>query len=372
MKILYIANARIPTEKAHGIQIMKMCEALGMENDLELVIPIRINWIKKNAFEYYGIEKNFKIKKFPCIDLIPFDKLLGHLALWIESLTFFAFSFFYIIFKKTDIIYTRDKFFLGLAFFKNNLIFEAHTFPKNYFLYSWFFKRTKAVISITKQLKNLFEKQGIKPEKILVSSDGVDLNQFDIKENKEECRKKLNLPLNKKIVLYTGHLYLWKGADVLAQASRFLKDNIAVYFVGGTKKHVQEFRQKYSASRIKIMGHQPYGQIPLWLKSADVLILPNSAKQKISHWTSPIKMFEYMASKRPIVASDIGSIREILNENNVFLVEPDNPEKLAQTIKNALENANFSNKMLNQAFQDVQVYTWQERARNILKFCKKS
>ncbi len=368
MKILYIANARIPTEKAHGIQIMKMCEALGMGNDLELVIPRRINWIKKNAFEYYGIEKNFKIKKFPCIDLIPFDKLLGHLALWIESFTFFAFSFFYIIFKKTDIIYTRDKFFLGLAFFKNNLVFEAHTFPKNYFLYSWFFKRTKAVISITKQLKNLFVEKGVRPEKIFVSADGVDLKQFNIKESKEGCREKINLPLDEKILLYTGHLYKWKGADVLVQASKFLKNNIAVYFVGGTKKHVREFKEKYSDLDINIVGHKPYSQMALWLKSADLLVLPNSAKQKISHWTSPIKMFEYMASKRPIIASDIPSIREILNENNAFLVKPDNPRKLAEAIANALETPVFSDKISNQAFQDVQAYTWQKRAENILKF----
>jgi len=370
MKLIYIANARIPTEKAHGIQIIKMCEAFSRtNNELELVIPRRINWIKQNPFEYYGVEKNFKIKKVICLDLIPFDKYLGHLALWIESLTFFSFSFFYILFKKVDIVYTREKFFLAFVFFKKNFIFEAHAFPNNYFLYSFFLKRLKAIVVITKELKNLFVKHGISAEKILIAPDSVDLEQFNIKESKEECRNKLTLPLEKKIVLYSGHLYKWKGVDVLAEASKFLAKHIEIYFIGGTEKHIKDFQNKYLNSNIKVIGHRPYSEIPYWLKSADILILPNSAKQEISkHWTSPIKLFEYMASKRPIIASDLPSIREILNKNNAFLVEPDSPKKLAEAIKNALENSIFCDKLSKQAFKDVQAYTWQKRTQNILKF----
>ena len=82
-------------------------------------------------------------------------------------------------------------------------------------------------------------------------------------------------------------------------------------------------------------------------------------------------MFEYMASKRPIMASDLPSIREILNENNSILVEPDNPEVLAEGIKNALENFEFSASIANQAFQDIQNYTWQKRVKKILEFIYK-
>src|SRR3989344_5357604 len=136
MKILYIANARIPTEKAHGIQIMKMCEAFGNEKALvELVLPRRFNWINEDPFGYYGIKRIFKITKLPCLDFIVFDKYIGHLGLWAESLTFSISVFFYILFRKEDIFYTRDTLLMPLAIFKKNLIFETHTFPKNYFLY---------------------------------------------------------------------------------------------------------------------------------------------------------------------------------------------------------------------------------------------
>ena len=92
MKIIYLANARIPTEKAHGIQIMKMCEAFSdADAKILLLIPRRINWIKEDPFEYYGIKKNFRIKKLPTIDLIPLDFILGNLALWIQAISFFSF-----------------------------------------------------------------------------------------------------------------------------------------------------------------------------------------------------------------------------------------------------------------------------------------
>jgi glycosyltransferase involved in cell wall biosynthesis len=378
MKLIYIVNARIPTEKAHGIQIMQMCAAFSSHNvEVELILPKRFNPIKEDPFEYYGIERNFKIKKLPCLDLIILDKYIGHLGLWIEAISFSISAFFYLLFtsnlkhQTSNLIYTRDKFFLPLVLFKKNLIFEAHAFPNNYFLYSPFLKKLKGIIVITQKLKDLFVKKGIAENKILVAPDAVDLEKFDIKETQVECRKKLNLPLDKKIVLYTGHLYGWKGATVLLKAARnfqFPISNFQFIFVGGTEKDIKDFRQKaQNLNNVMIVGHRPHSEIPYWLKAADVLVLPNSGKEEISkHWTSPIKMFEYMASKRPIVASDLPSIREILNEGNAILVKPDDPEDLARGIKMALENKNLAEKISARAYQEVQNYTWENRAKKIL------
>ncbi len=370
MKLIYIANIRLPTEKAHGIQIIEMCEAFAkIGHEVKLIVPQRFNKIKKDPFEYYGAEQNFEIKRLPCLDLIPLDKYIGHLGFWIESVTFYLFTLLHLFFKKADIIYTRDKLFLFYAFFKKNLIYEAHGFPQKYFFYHLFFKRLKGIVVITQKLKNLFVKQKISSDKILVAPSGVDLEKFNIEDTQEECRRRLNLPLGKKIVLYTGHLYKWKGVQVLAESSQFLPEDVEIYFVGGTEEHIKKFKIYCSQLNVHIMGHKPHDEIPYWLKAADVLIFPSSDKDKREkYWTSPLKIFEYMASKRIIVSSDLPSIREILNENNAFLVKSDNPEKLAEGIKNALKNLNFSAKTLNQAFQDVQSYTWQKRTENILNF----
>lgn len=375
MKLIYVANARIPTEKAHGIQIMEMCSAFAKEKlEVELILPNRVNKIKKDPFEYYGKEGNFKIKKLPCLDLIILDKYIGMLGLWMESLTFLISVFFYTIFKKADVIYTRDKFFLPFNLIKKNIIFEAHAFPKNYNLYSFFLKRVRGIVVITQKLGEFFIVRGIDKAKLLVLPDGVDLAEFDVKNTQEHCgdRKKLGLPLDKKIVLYSGHLYEWKGAGVLLETARkFLEESGPQFiFIGGTKKDVFKFRQKaLNLNNVMIVGHRPHSEIPYWLRAADVLVLPNSAKEDISKfWTSPMKMFEYMASGRPIVASDLPSLREVLNENNSVLVEPDSPKKLSEGIKKILDNPELAERISGQALRAVQDYTWPKRANKILKF----
>ena len=76
MKIIYIANARIPTEKAHGVQIMKMCQAFAkIGNKVTLVLPRRRNPIIADPFEYYVVSQSFNIIKLPTIDLVFLGKI---------------------------------------------------------------------------------------------------------------------------------------------------------------------------------------------------------------------------------------------------------------------------------------------------------
>ncbi|MFH1575568.1 MAG: glycosyltransferase family 4 protein [Candidatus Nealsonbacteria bacterium] len=371
MKIIYIANARIPTEKAHGIQIMKMCEAFALNNDVELILPMRFNPIKDGPFFYYGVEKKFRIKKMPCFDLIRFHRYLGNFGLWLETVTFFFFLFFYLVFKKADIFYTRDRLLLPLAIIKKNFVFEAHTFPRNYFLYAVFLKKLKGIVTITQKLKESFMERGFKQDNIFTAPDGVDLVKFDIKETKDECRKLLCLPNDKKIVLYTGHFYKWKGVEILIEASKLLPEDAKVYLVGG----VAEDREKYEKliqgikQKIQMIGHRPHQEMPYWLKAADALVLPNSGKEDISkYWTSPMKLFEYMASGRPIVASGLPSIKEILNADNAVLVRPDDSEDLARGIIEVLQNQSLSDKISEKALIDARQYSWAKRAQKIINF----
>lgn len=223
------------------------------------------------------------------------------------------------------------------------------------------------MVVITQKIKELFIKKGISPNKILVAPDGVDIEMFDVRCSTFEARERLGLPRDGKIVLYAGHLYKWKGVQTLAEASQYLPGNTETYFVGGTREDIKKFKIRNSKLKINVVGDKPHYEIPYWLKAADVLVLPNSGKEDISRvWTSPLKMFEYMASKRPIVASNLPSIQEILNGRNAVLVEPDSPEKLAAGIKEILENYQLAEKISADAFKDVQGYSWSKRVKNIL------
>ncbi|MBU1176936.1 MAG: glycosyltransferase [Patescibacteria group bacterium] len=366
-KLIYIANARMPTEKAHGIQITKMCEAFAIQGlEVELVLPWKFNKIKKSIFEYYDVKRNFKIKKIFSLDLVPLN--IPRICFWIQSLTFSISVFFYLLFKKIDIIYSRDSFTLFLlSFFKKNLICEIHNFPKNFFLHKRVFKKTKAIIVITNGLKDSLIKKCIDENKILVAPDGVDLDKFDIDISKEEARKKLNLPLDKKIVMYIGLFDKWKGHNTLLQASKLFNEETILVMIGGTEEQVKKLKKEYP--NVFFLGYLPYIDLPINQKAADVLVIPNSGKTAISkYYTSPLKLFSHMVSQRPIVASNLPSLREILNENNAILVEPDNPQTLVDGIELALKETNFADKILIQAYKDAQSYSWERRVKNILKF----
>ena len=224
---------------------------------------------------------------------------------------------------------------------------------------------------ITRGLKDKLIAMGIKENKIFIAPDGVDLNDFNLTATKEKCREKLNLPLNKKLVLYAGHLYKWKGVETLALASKFLPPDILIVIVGGIKWYLSNFKKfikKNDLKNVLVLGHKDYSQIPYFLKSADCLILTGTQDSEVSRsHTSPMKMFEYMASKTPIVASDLPSFREVLNKNSAVFVEADNPEKMAEGIRNVLNNAEFAKRISEQAYVDVQQYTWDKRAARILE-----
>lgn len=377
MKILYLANIRLPTEKAHGIQIMKTCEAFAdLGHKVELAVPWRTNGIKKDPFGYYGLKRNFEIKRLPSLDFVG---KFGRIGFWIQSLTFAESACWYSLFKKTDIIYSRDELPLfNLSFFRKNIFWEAHTHRHN-FIIKRLLKKCAGMVSITEGLKDFYAKKVADREKIFVAPDGVDLDKFGIGLNKKECRGKTGLPQNKKIIMYSGHLYDWKGATTLLEAARLFQsqnlqaENLFV-FVGGTKKDVEIFKSKagnMNLDNVLILGHKAHGDIPYYLKAADILVLPNRGDDEVSaKYTSPIKLFEYMAAGKPIVASDLPSIREILNQNNAILVEADNPQSLAKGVETVLRDLDLSDKIKDKALEDAKEYSWLKRGEKIISFLK--
>ena len=369
-KLLYILNQRMPTEKAYGIQVANMCSAFAAQGcAVELVIPARNTRLKDNLYSYYGVPETFAVRRISTLDFyLPgiLDRLAFLGKQWLSAWKLVRHA----LEQKPDIIYTRDESVAWLASWTiRKLCFEAHTFSRNRMLvYRRLRKLGVRVIVINNALKREFEKIGMLSELILVSPDGVDISKFDIPITQEAARQKVELPLTDKIVMYTGHLFPWKGANVLAQAAREFPGVLFV-FVGGMPVDVENFRKQFGGQpNIRIIGQRPYTQIPYYLKAADVLVLPNTSGEAISKsYTSPLKLFEYMASNRPIVASDLSSIREVLNEQNAYIVKPDDPCTLANGIRQALSDSD-SVKLTKKARSDVEQYTWSIRAAGVISF----
>lgn len=384
MKIIYISHWRFPSEKTMSPLIMKTCEMFARSGmRVELWVPRRNNFSfsHQDPFAYHNIQKNFLIRRLPVLDLtgiFPGDLVFLLMVATFNISTFICFTFRGL--APDSIIYFHDaRDALLPIFLKRKSFLEIHDFYKSKinFINGFIFTRIKGFI-VTNRLKaeKLKAEFGVPEKAILHRPNGVDVKMFALEMSQASAREKLGLPLDPKIVLYTGHLFDWKGVDTLFEAHKFLEGEEVIYFVGGTDKDIQKYRQmvqKFPGAQkcIVVAGRRSHAEIPLWLKAADVLVLPNTAKSEASKYeTSPVKLFEYMASKIPIVASDLPSIRNVVDEGMVWFVRPDDPRALANCIHKIWSDQTSAISKALRAQREVAQYSWENRNEAIIKFMR--
>jgi glycosyltransferase involved in cell wall biosynthesis len=175
------------------------------------------------------------------------------------------------------------------------------------------------------------------------------------------------------VVAYAGHLYAWKGVDVLLHALALLPEASGL-IIGGHAAEPDLDRVKRLAKelgirdRVTFSGMIEPGQVAERLASARILVLPNPASAISTRFTSPLKLFEYMAAARAIVASDLPSIREVLTDNeNALLVKPGDAAAMAEAIRRVINDRDFAQGLARNAFRDVAQYTWARRAERLEK-----
>ncbi|OGY90875.1 MAG: hypothetical protein A3H70_03810 [Candidatus Komeilibacteria bacterium RIFCSPLOWO2_02_FULL_48_11] len=286
------------------------------------------------------------------------------------SFTISSLIYAWFVGKSGDIIYTRDFYVAAVLACIRLVFYEVHSLPNRpTWLHRRAWQRARGLIVISNGLRDDLVGWGVDKKKILVARDGFNAARFDNNLTRQEARSGLAIPLQQKMVLYAGHLYEWKGADILARAALKLPEDIHVYLVGGTKEDVAKFDKEYRAANIHIMGHRPQIEIPAWLSAADILVIPNSAKEKISsRYTSPLKLFEYMVSGSPIIASDLPSIREVLDSKEAVFFTPDDSLDLRQKIITSINNQASLLERARLAQAKVGQYSWENRGKLIRRF----
>jgi glycosyltransferase involved in cell wall biosynthesis len=170
---------------------------------------------------------------------------------------------------------------------------------------------------------------------------------------------------------YAGHLYPWKGVDLVIEAIASLQDARGL-IIGGHDKEADLARvkalaeERFCSLRILFTGMLPPPDVAAKLRDADVLVLPNPPSALSQAFTSPLKLFEYMASGRPIVASDLPSFREVLTDGaNALLFEAGNPQALTAAIRRIKEDPALGRRLAAQALADVRDYSWARRAEKL-------
>ena len=372
-KLLYIANARMPTERAHGIQLAKMCEALVKSGaDLELVLPKRKTG-EESIEQFYGFSTKIPIKKLPVLSLYRFGKI----GFWVGSFSFAVSYFLYILWRRICgdrlILYTIDmdqfSFFavpaLGLPYFV-----EMHDAKEKNLVYSWLLRRARGIVVINNLIKEKIAKRfRIHPEKITVHPNGIDLQQFDIAMPQREARARLGLPNDRRIALYVGKVYDWKGMEILADAAAYLGADTYLYLVGATESEFHQACGGKIPSNIVCVGQRDYKEIAFWLKAADVLLVLGTKKNEYSYYhTSPMKMFEYMASRTPIVASKTPAVMQAVSDAEVVFYTPDDAKNLAEKIEYTVSHHPELAAKIDAAHRRVLPLSWEKRASAILSF----
>lgn len=258
---------------------------------------------------------------------------------------------------------------------KLNTIIETHI-EKEYFEFQRLASISHShnflgVVTVTDYLKDSYIEAGIPASKILMWPDAVDLTKFTNLPSPQILRNQLKLPATKKIATYCGHLYEQKGVSHVISAAKHLPD---VFFclVGGWPQDIERCREHAKGlENVHFVGFISNDQVPKYLAVSDFLLLPNSLKFKHAYATSPLKLFEYMAARRPIIASNIPALKGLLrHQENAFLVEPDSSIEIASAIQALIENPDLSSRIVEQAWQDVQQFTWSQRAKDIVNYFK--
>lgn len=206
------------------------------------------------------------------------------------------------------------------------------------------YKLARRIICVSNQAKeHLVQSWGVDPEKVAVMPNGVDTGLFKPVRDALAVRAKLGLGEN-PVVCFAGGFQPWHGLDVLIESfARILPDfpDAKLLLIGDGRARPlvdQKIEEFGIGNSVIITGFVPQVQMPELLGAADVSVLPYPKLPK-DLWFSPLKLYEYMAAGKAIVASRSGQIAEvILHDQNGILVEPGNVEELSAAISDLLKD----------------------------------
>ena len=228
--------------------------------------------------------------------------------------------------------------------------------------------RVDLVLTTTNMFKRAYDKKNV-----LVYPNGVFLEDFDYKTPKPKIRKLLGLPIDKKIVGYAGRFLttgMEKGIPELIKAVSRLK-NVYLVCVGGPQSQIKKYEN--IAGRLKFKNYLFLDRVPvktlyLYMRAFDVCAMPFPWNEHFAYRMSPLKMFEYMASKNPIVTTNLPVVKEVLKDKiNAVMVKPSDPKSLAAGINMLVNDITFGNKISHKAFEEVKKkYTWKRRAEEVI------
>ena len=367
-KLVYSSTALIPSAQANSVQIMGMCNALCRFGfDVTLLAGMMPGYGNVNVFEYYGVENTFSIVRKPsgCR----------------RGSTFFLSLRNYPTLKKLaagdqdTLFYGRDVLALYLlARAGRQVMYETHDVarkgPRGWAERKLIEGRNLCrIVFISNELKRAYlEKYGtaLADKKMVVAPDAAD----------EQPNFSETLSLNggaRFNACYVGSFHKGRGIELILDVAGRMPD-VGFHLFGGTADQIRLLRLT-SSPNVYFYGYITPAQTYKARNAADVLLMPYQSKVMVSQnasetsrWMSPVKLFEYMSSRKPIVSSNHKVLQEVLEHGrNCLLCEPDDPARWAEAITRLKEDGQLCRSISQAAYRDfMDHYTWDKRIEHIL------
>jgi len=375
MKIACITTSIVPSKSANSIQAMKVVQALKQSGqEVRLWVPEfeKSDW--GTIADVYGLTTGFDMT------WLPFSPRFKQYDFAIKAVCA-------AVRWGADVVYTwaLQAAVLGRLCGKATVM-EFHDFPMGrngpvlFNIYRGF-RGKKLTLCTTRALAEGIEerfKMRFAKDELQIAPNGTDTERYAGLPMPEKARQQLEL---KKgfTVGYSGHFYPGRGMELLTEIARLLPD-VNFLWMGGRPEDIipwEEVLAEQSIHNVTTTGFIPNSRLPLYQAAADVLVMPygnkisGSSGGDISRVINPMKMFDYLAAGRPIIASEIPVFHEVLTEETAIFCEPENGQDWAKAIKKLWNNPEKRLQMGHCATASAEKYTWKNRTRITLEKLKR-
>ncbi len=384
MKIFFISPFCLLRPTTNRIFDVRFCDMMaGAAADVTIVHPYY--FMKENISED-AVEKNYGLSGSVTFKMLQTPLNVGSSRWWqrIVLLTSFFFMSVKIIFScrkeiRNSLIIGRDnKALLPAVLIKKifgklvkvKIVNTVHE-VKGGKLNRWMYKSYDALLVTTAAAKdklvNDFQISGTRIERLTSP-----VSKINYSTSKSEARRKINYSDTKPLVVYSGKLgkgireldYIMDAAANLPQFNFIL--------TGGKSETVNYFKEICESKNILNVSFPGFINdstfISFYQLAADVLISYYTTEDHTVEYNFPQKLIEYMHSNNPIVTPDFAATRDVINSSNAIIVEPDNVFSFVEGIKKAIENRDISKRLAEKAFADVQLFSNEKRAEQLLNF----
>ena len=371
MRIACISTSTVPSKTANSIQLMKACSALvELGHDVRLwTLGTKPEIDEGDLVQHYGIRNQVAVKWISDLRW-PRGWLFSLRA--VRAARRWRPDLFYIWPYQAAAMTSR----MGLP-----TLMELHDRPRGRLgpgLFRMFLAGSGAqrVVITTRALLDWVREsysELLDPPSTIVAPNGVDLERYENLPEPDEARQLLGLP-DRLTAGYTGHLYRGRGLDLMLKLAKRLGD-IGFVWAGGEEEAVEHWRSRLAELEIKnvrLLGHVSNEELPMIQASCDVLLMPYERKIEVSSggdtsaYASPMKVFEYLAAGRAILASDLPVIREVLNESNSMLLPPEDEDAWAEALHTLILDPGQRTWLAAHGQEDAQQYSWFVRAERAL------